>query len=395
MFRPLPITLIVPLLISALTPTSASAQAIFFHTDGAPGDRQAYYSQPLVMDRTPGDMLMGPTEIKQIDVTVIHESPRKPEWTEMRLQFECPSLLAQAAANKSKKGQAALAPATGPVRMRVGEGSYILRRIDLKAEDMAAGAWTTSGDPAMIKARNLACNGPEIQRSMTAAYQNGHFDMADFNTRIRPFGLTEGVVVLAESTDTEFLELSWNKLWKGAVRPNPSGKWTEPVTDASRAAAMAKMAVVTKQLDALSAQLHGKYDQSIKKMQVGFAFDEQAAALRGGRKFNRAEASLIKVWQGKLERDVVGAMGAPHVTDNGDLRILSFGQAFDNRVIVESVASGASWEEGIYMNCNVDYILIPDSERALRVADVRVAVDSNNLASSSNACSGILNVPGG
>ena len=48
----------------------------------------------------------------------------------------------------------------------------------------------------------------------------------------------------------------------------------------------------------------------------------------------------------------------------------------------------------IFMQCDVDYILMPGPVGEPLVADVRVSVDSNNLASSSQACSGILEVPG-
>ncbi len=38
-------------------------------------------------------------------------------------------------------------------------------------------------------------------------------------------------------------------------------------------------------------------------------------------------------------------------------------------------------------------VFMPDRANALRVADIRVSVDSNNLALSNMACSGLLEVP--
>jgi hypothetical protein len=153
------------------------------------------------------------------------------------------------------------------------------------------------------------------------------------------------------------------------------------------------MAVIKGQVDALAAQLRGKYEQNVKKMAAGFAFDEQAAKFRADRKLNRAEAQLIMIWQSRTESDVVAAMGTPNVTTAGDLRILSYGQQFDNRVVVQNMKSGEAWQEGIYMHCDVDYILMPGPGGEPLVADVRVSVDSNNLASSNQACMGLLEVP--
>lgn len=375
---------------AALCPSGAAAQALFFHVDGTQGDRQAYYSDTIVMSRTPFDQLGGGVEIKQLDVTIIHENAAKPEWTVKRLQFECPSLMALAT---EKRGKAAAAPSAS-VKVRLGEGSSILRRSDLQTQAIPAEPWTTSDDPAMLKAHKLACNAQDIERAMHASYRDGRFDMAAFNDRLKPFGLTQAVMVLAETTAAEQLDLTWSRLWRGAVRPDPSGRWGQPASAADRAAAQAKMAAIKQQVDLLATELRSKYEQNVKRMAAGFEFDKQAAKLRGDRKLNRAEAQLIMVWQGRGESDVVAAMGTPHLTSAGDLRILSYGQQFDNRVAVQDMKTGAAWEEGIYMHCDVDYILMPGPGGKALVADVRVSVDSNNLASSGQACAGILEVPG-
>jgi len=377
---------------ASIVPTAASAQALFFHIDGEPGDRQAYYSQTLVMDRTPVDQLMGQIEVKQLDVTVIHESAAKPEWTMMRVQFECPSMLALAT---GKAGKAI--PKSAPVRMRLGEGSSILRRSDLQNEALPAGSWATTSDPAMLKARKIACNGPDIEKAMFASYQNQRFDMNAFNARLRPFGFTESVMVLAETTAAEQLELSWTRLWRGSKRPDPTGMFSRPATDAERAAATAKMAVLTKELETLTAQIRGKYEQSTKNLAAGFEFDDAAAKLRGDRKPRGIESQLLMVWQSKPEEDVVAKMGRPLISDSGDLRVLSYGQKSDNRVLVGST-SGATWVEGTYMACDVQFVTIPDKNGVRRVADVRIGVDSNapgwGGASTTEACSGLLQVPG-
>ena len=377
---------------SSFVPSDASAQALFFHIDGEPGNRQAYYSQTLVMDRTPADQLMGQIEVKQLDVTVIHENAAKPEWTMMRVQFECPSMLSIAT---GKVGKAI--PKSAPVRMRLGEGSSILRRIDLQNEAIAAGSWATTSDPAMLKARKLACNGSDIEKAMFDSYRNQRFDMAAFNAKLKPFGFNESVMVLAETTAAEQLELTWSRLWRGSKRPDPSGRFGQPVTEADRTAAMAKMAVITKELETLAAELRGKYEQGTKTLAAGFEFDEAAAKLRGDRKPRGIASQLLMVWQAKPEENVVAKMGRPLVSDSGDLRILSYGQQYDNRVLVGST-SGASWVEGTYMACDVQFVTIPDRNGVRRVADVRISVDSNKPgwggASTGEACGELLQAPG-
>lgn len=372
-------------------PTAASAQALFFHVDGEPGDRQAYYSQTLVMNRTPPSEALGPIEIKQLDVTIIHENAAKPEWTMLRLQFECPSMFALATGKADK-----LLPKSASVRMRIGDGSVKLRR-DLQNEDIPPGSWATTSDPAMLKARKLACHEADINTAMFESYRNQRFDMAAFNAKLKPLGFTESVMVLAETTGPEQIELTWSRLWRGSKRPDPTGKFSRPATDAERAAATAKMAVLTKELETLTAQIRGKYEQSTKNLAAGFEFDEAAAKLRGDRKLRGISGQLISVWQGKPEEDVVAKMGRPFVSDSGNLRILSYGQQYDNRVLVGST-SGATWVEGTYMACDVQFVTIPDKNGVRRVADVRISVDSNTPgwggASTSEACSGLLQAPG-
>ncbi len=375
----------------SFVPTAASAQALFFHVDGDPGDRQAYYSQTLVMDRTPPSEAMGLIGIKQLDVTIIHENAAKPEWTMLRLQFECPSFFAMAHGKADKAF-----PESAPGRMRIGEGSVILRR-DLQNEEIPPGSWATTSDPAMLKARKLACNEADIKTAMFDSYRNQRFDMAAFNAKLKPLGFTESVMVLAETTGPEQVELTWSRLWRGSKRPDPTGMFGRPATDAERAVATAKMAVLTKELGTLTAQIRGKYEQSTKTMAANFDFDEAAAKLRGDRKPRGTESQLLMVWQAKPEEAVVAKMGRPVISDSGDLRVLSYGQQSDNRVLVGST-SGASWVEGNYMVCDVQFITIPDRNGVRRVADVRINVDSDKPgwggASTREACGELLQAPG-
>jgi hypothetical protein len=65
-------------------------------------------------------------------------------------------------------------------------------------------------------------------------------------------------------------------------------------------------------------------------------------------------------------------MGVPIVTNAGALRFLSYGQEFDNRVLVVN-GKGAVWDDGLYENCYVQSVLITDGPDSLRVADVRIS----------------------
>jgi len=85
-------------------------------------------------------------------------------------------------------------------------------------------------------------------------------------------------------------------------------------------------------------------------------------------------------------------MGAPIVTNAGALRFLSYGREYDNRVVVAN-GKGAVWEEGLYENCNVQFVLHPDRADALRVADVRIWKASSRFAQVVFACDGLLETP--
>ena len=102
------------------------------------------------------------------------------------------------------------------------------------------------------------------------------------------------------------------------------------------------------------------------------------------------------VWQSKPEEDVVAKMGRALISDSGDLRILSYGQQYDNRVLVGST-SGATWVEGKYMECDVQFVTIPDSSGVRRVADVRINVGASGAGSlgvnTTEACGELLQAP--
>ncbi len=130
-------------------------------------------------------------------------------------------------------------------------------------------------------------------------------------------------------------------------------------------------------------------------MQDRFAFDAAAAKLRGDRKMRDFEWKMLQVWQAKSEDDVIARMGRPHIANTGKLHLLSYSQEFDNRVTVGS-STGEVWEEGLYTNCDVQFVTMADGSGTYRVADIVLSIDSSNImaTNSRDACGSLLNIPG-
>ena len=366
--------------------TPAYPADIFFHMQGEPGNRQAFFANTLVDDRTPISMLMGPIEIKQINVTVIYENAQQPEWAEMRLQFECIS--------KVDFGKGIPEPAawTDPVKMRLGEGGTILRRSDLKIESTPAGTWQTASSPVLLKAHKLACNPDEVNAAVRASSTGKTLDSALFNTELRKIGFTEDVTLMNGSAP-EFLELAWTRLWAESKRPDPSGKWAKQATPQEKAAAMAKVAEIQQQLGELTQKTKQAYEPKIQAAEIKFDFDKVAAKLRNGREMNRTESQMLMVWQGRLEEEVASIVGRPSMTATGNVHFLSYGKDYDTRAAYD-YKGGTYVTNGVYWSCDVQFVTTPDKQGAFRVADVRIRADSNMNLSANDACEGLLHVPG-
>jgi hypothetical protein len=367
---------------------TAQAAGVFFHMQGEPGQRQAFFADTLVMDRTPVSEIFGPTTVNQLDVVVIYESPQKPEWAEMRLQFRCMSKV-------SFDGKKLPKPPgwNEPVQMRLGEDGYSVRRVDLQREPTPAGNWQTVSSPVLLKAHKLACNRDEVNQALRDSVKGERIDQERFKAQVSKVGLTEEMTVLATILPTLMLDVVWGQLWKGSKRPDPSGLWSTPATPEKRAQYERQMAEINQQFQAVAGQLRSSYEARIKAQDAAMAFDQRAAKLRGGRELSRSEYMLIQVWQAKTEQDVVARMGPPSVTEAGGLRFLGYGQAYDNRVVVGNNA-GAAWVEGGYANCDLQFVLMPDADGMYRVADVRVAADGSDVGNRSTACDGLLQAPG-
>jgi hypothetical protein len=367
--------------------SQAFAQSVLVHIQGEEGSREAYFADILVvMDRTPVDKLFGPMRVKQLDTTVVYESPDKPEFSSLRLQFEC--VVKETLDGKNIPKQPAF---DAPVKVRIGEFSWKLRREDLKDEKLPAGDWRTSSSLVLLKLQKIACNDDVLRSAIiktAKAKDNGEI----FRSEIPKIGLPSDLQLVGSGNAADQLDFAWSVLWSGAKRPDPSGKWSRRPTKKETEEYQAKMAQIQKQYDQLVADIKPQIEANLKQMDAEFTFHKIAAGIRGGRKLSRNETHMLAAWEGKTEQDVAAQMGAPIVSSAGNLHFFSYGQEFDNRVIVGN-RQGAVWEEGLYEHCNVQYVLHPDDKKVFRVADVRIWANSNRIGQVVFACDGLLEVP--
>ncbi len=364
--------------------TQVSAQSALVHIQGEKGSREAYFANfAIVWDVTPVDKMFGPIKIQQLDTTIVYEHPNKPEFTMLQLQFEC------AASNPLDEKNTPQRPDfNAPVNVRVGENSWMLRREDLKSGVIPAGDWSTSDSPVLLKLHKIACYEDEL-RSAIIKTAKAKSDLNVFKKEINKIGLPGDLQLVRQNLSSEFLDFAWSVLWVGEKRPDPSGKWSSRPTKKQLAEYKAKMDEIQKQYDRMASGMKSELEANIKQMD---AKSKMAAEIRGGRKLSRNESNMLILWEGKTEQDVAATMGAPIITDAGDLHFMSYGQEFDNRVVVGNM-QGAAWEEGLYENCNVQFILHPDNNNILRVVDVRIWTNSNQIGQVIFACDGLLEAP--
>jgi hypothetical protein len=364
-------------LLAALS-NSAVAGWVLFHQQGERGQREAYFSEiTRATERTGMDGIQGNTSVWELPVLVVHESATAPEWSELKLQFECQ--------NKHP------ASWNDPVNVRVAARSYTVPRIDLSNRPLAETPWARDARAPMIKAQKLACNQEDVRNALQAAMSSGPFDADRFHAELQKIGLAEPVHPLEARTAIALLDLSWNVLWKGSKRPDPSGLWVKKLSPQEKARNEAQYAAIQKQMDDAVQTTNGKYLPQLKQMQAERAFLEAAAQVRGKRSLSKMEASAWMVWQAREESEVAARMGAPAITQSGNLKFLGYGQSFDNTSALVHVPSGRVSEQGVRTHCEAQFVMLQDKESIWRVADVRIAGSSNQLGI--NPCQGLLTVP--
>jgi hypothetical protein len=369
----------------------AYADSYLLHLEGEKGDRRAYFVGMLVTDRTPPSIEPPRIATKELVVTIVYENPDMPELVHFNLQFECQNGYYYAFHGK----KAPSSPQWNPVKTRVAAGSVILRRTDLKTEPVPASEWEKSEELAMLKANQLACNYQDIDKVVRSSMVDGRFARQKFEEKFPALGLdtlTGGLLVTDLSLWGDYIEFTWQTLWPDAKHPDPTGKWSRESTPEEMAEFKRQLASSRQQLDELSEETKAVYEPAVLEMQHKFAFDAEAAKLRGGRKLRDFEWKMLQMWQGKTEDVVIASMGRPSFDDTGGLHLLSYNQVFDNRVTVGS-STGEVWEEGLYTNCEVQFVTMADGGGTYRVADIVLSIDSSNImATNSNEACGYLEV---
>ncbi len=363
------------------------AQSLLVHVQGEPGSREAYYADvTVVADRTPPDKLLGTTSVRQLDTVVVYEQADRPEFSVLRLQFECVNKFSLQP-GKPPPSQPA---ADAPVRARLGEQSWMLRREDLKSAPLSAGPWREAASPVLLKLHKLACHEDLLRSALVNAARQAK-DPAALDRELAKVGLPVGMQPLASGTAPDFLNFSWGVLWFDAPRPDPSGRWSSRPTQQQREAHRERLEAVRQQYDKLASDLKPQLEANLQRMDQEFDLQRRAAELRKGRRLTRNESLMLSVWEGRSEAEVASALGAPAVSQSGGLRFLSYGREFDRRVVVGN-RQGAVWEEGLYESCNVQFVMLADAQQVYRVGDVRIWAGSNQ-GQVRFACIGLLETP--
>lgn len=412
-----PLSRLIGLCLLATLSPSAMAGWVLFHQQGQPGQREAYFAEiTRTTERTEVDQMLGTgngaqarTSVWEMPVMVVHESANAPEWSELKLQFECLNKYRALTYNESRnaararqegKPQSPSLIAEGwndparwndPVNMRIAARSYTVPRSDLSNRPLAETPWAKDARAPMLKAQKLACQDEDVRQALQAATSQGALDVNRFNSELQKIGLLETVHPLEAKTGVALLDLSWNVLWKGSKRPDPSGFWVKKLSPQNKARNEAQYAAIQKQMDDAVQKTNETHLPQIRKMQAEQAFVEAAAKVRGQRSLNNMEAAAVMAWLAYEESEVAARMGAPVITQSGNLKFLGYNQSFDNSSAMVHVPSGRVMEQGVRTSCEAQFVMLQDKERVWRVADIRIAGSSNQPGV--NPCRGLLTVP--
>ncbi|WP_313341913.1 hypothetical protein [Stenotrophomonas sp.] len=368
------------------------ASELLIDMQGAAGKRVNVYANDAATDRTPVDDVTnpGPNRIRQIDVTMVYEAIDQPLWLEYQLQFKCPKPSQRGrGAPKHKADSTGMLDTPDSVEFRVASGTKSMKQdpaiIDLQPTD-----WQSTSSHTMRQAWNVACNSDSIIGAKEAASVNRVVQADTLRPKLAALGLNGLELVPDGLSMSSLADFTWEKLWSDV--PKPAINNGRKLTPAESAAHKAKLAQMQQQV----AEAQGRVQGSLETMKTDLDFTQAAAEYRAKRRLSRSESILIPVWVGKTEQEVVASNGNPAVRQVGIARTLSYGQSFDNRVMWQNLATGATYGGGGYKSCNVRYVLIPDSAGMLRVADVNVFSEaSGDTRKISDACADILNMPNG
>jgi len=376
----------IPLAVASLLPAQVLAFGVVLQYEGQVDDRIAYFADVRVIaNRTPPGMLMGPMEIHQIDVTAVYESASKPEFVHLKLQFQCPNTYSMDMNSREAREDHAKLRAGDAVTFRIGPDSYQLRRADLKTEPVAASDWKTSSAPMLSKAGAIACNDLAFDHAIRDAIHGDSFDFDRFGKGIAKLGLPPDMPLIGEALPSEFLDFAWENFWWDKVlakkRPDPSGKWRTPVSEADKQAAMEKLKRKQQELASGTASMQASLLQSIKQTEGQIKADLDVAKNAGnhpdGSKMNKREAKLAAVFLGKAERDVVDIMGNPEGFNQvGGTRFLRYRAWWEQQGVTVYGAQGViGGDPGGYAECSAEFSIRQNGQAEWRVDDVVVKGD--------------------
>lgn len=371
---------------SLLLPAEAFAFGVVLQYEGEVDDRVAYFADVrTILNRTPPDQVMGPTEIREIGVTAVYENANKPEFVHMKLQFQCSNAFSMDMASRKITENKNGVRVGDAVTFRIGPGSYKLRRSDLKTEAVAASDWKTSSAPMLSKAGKIACNDIEFDKALHAAIKGDTFDFDGFGKRIGKLGLPEDMALIGQTLPSEFLDLAWSDFWWDKVlagkRPDPSGKWAKPLSEADRQAAIEKLKQKQQELESGTASMRANLLQSIKQTDAEIKADLEVAKNAGkhpdGSKMNKREAKLAAVFMGQPEQKVVGVMGNPDdFNQGGSTRFLRYSAWWEQQGVTVYGAQGViGGDPGGYAECFAEFSIRQNDKGEWRVDDIIVRGD--------------------
>jgi hypothetical protein len=374
-------------LVVALTrPADVFALGVIVQYQGAVDDREAYFADLRSMtNRTPPEEVGSGTEIREIPVTAVYENAKKPEFVHMELQFRCPDRFTLDKEKQELTENKNIVRASDAVTFRIGPGSYLLQRSDLKTAEVPTSDWKTSNAPMLSKAGTIACNHIEIDQALHAAIKNDTFDFDGFGKRIAKLGLPADMAVIGETLPSEYLDFAWNNLWWDKVadgkRPDPTGRWSAPASEADKQAALEKLKKKQQELEAGVASIRASLLESIKNGKAEMKADREAARNGGkhpdGSKMNKREAKLMAVFGGRPEQEVVNAMGNPDdFNQAANTRFLRYTAWWEQEGVTVYGAQGViGGDPGGYAECFAEFSTRQDALGEWRVADILVRGD--------------------
>ena len=385
--------ILLPCLIACLVfPTQVFALSVIVQYQGAVENREVYFADMRsVSNQPPADMEATGMQVRALPVTVVYENPNKPEFVHMELFFKCPERFSLDHEQRTTSEDKKATGTSDAVTFQIGPGSYMLRRIDLKTEEVPQSDWKTSNAPMLSKAAILACNHLEIDQALRAAIKDDSFDFDGFGQRIAKLGLPADMAVIGEHLPSEYMDFAWETFWWDKVvakkRPDPTGKWAEALSGASGHAVMEAVNKEQQRPDAgpasMQASLLGRIKSNRSKMTSDLAAAPSAGKHPDGSKMNKREARLMAAFGGRTEQEMVATMGNPDDFYQGaGSRFLRYSAWWEEQGVIVYGAYGViGGQSGGYAECYAEFNTRQDAYGDWRVYDIIVQGDYEGTGS--------------